>query len=48
MSNTCNVPHNPNSKAEAKSTTEEKPQCQTNIIPRNYKNIVMANNINES
>jgi hypothetical protein len=31
MSNTCNAPNNPNTKAEAKSTTEEKPQGQTNI-----------------
>jgi len=31
MSNTCNAPDNPNSKAESKSTTEEKPQGQTSI-----------------
>jgi len=31
MSNTCNASNNPNSKAEAKSTTEERLQGQTNI-----------------
>jgi len=31
MSNKCNAPNNPNSKAESKSKTEEKPQGQTNI-----------------
>jgi hypothetical protein len=48
ISNTCNAPNNPNSKAESKST-EENPQGQKyTLVPRNYKNTVMANNINES